>query len=274
MRMKRKGERANGRAGECPCAGSPILRFFNSPVRPFAHSPFRKKAFTLLELILAMMITCLLAAALYGSLWTAFKARDSAVAAVTPVRKLQIAMALIGNGLQCALPMNDNSNNPNSLIGPFEGQPQGAVSQLSPTIEFYAIKSGVDSNDPTQADGVKRIDIQLATLDDGSQALVRNVTPALPGDQQSLVQGQTQATPVQEILCRDVAGFTVQYYDGQNWYDTWDATAYSNALPMAVQIMIQLKAPPGKDPDQGMELTRTFALPAAVPINSSSSGGT
>ncbi|HWB53492.1 MAG TPA: prepilin-type N-terminal cleavage/methylation domain-containing protein, partial [Tepidisphaeraceae bacterium] len=79
----------------------------------------RRNGFTLLELILAMFITCLLAVALYESLWTAFKARDSAEAAVEPVRQLQIAMEMIGKTLQCALPMTSNSNNQMSMIGPF-----------------------------------------------------------------------------------------------------------------------------------------------------------
>jgi prepilin-type N-terminal cleavage/methylation domain-containing protein len=232
----------------------------------------QRPGFTLLELILAMFITCLLAVALYGSLWTAFKARDSAVGAVEPTRELQIAMEMIGKDLQCALPMNVNSINNignTNLIGPFEGQAQGTISQLSDTVEFYAIKNGIDSNDPTQADGVKRIDLELTTLADGTEALVEDVTAALPGDQQSMsVQNQTQAPTVPMILCRNVTSFTAEYYDGQNWDPTWDATAYNDSLPMAVQITIQLKADSAGR--SGMTLTRTFALPVAVPVNSGS----
>ncbi|HWB53509.1 MAG TPA: type II secretion system protein GspJ, partial [Tepidisphaeraceae bacterium] len=149
----------------------------------------------------------------------------------------------------------------------------GTMSQLSDTVEFYAVKSGVDSNDPTKEDGLRRIDLELTTLDDGTQALVENITPTLPGDQQLIgAQQSTQAQSTPEILCRGVASFSAEYYDGQDWNNTWDATAYNDALPMAVQITIQLKSPTNSTDRPGMTLTRVFALPTAVPVNTA--GGT
>jgi prepilin-type N-terminal cleavage/methylation domain-containing protein len=249
-------------------AGLPL----KAPVSPvksrLAHSP----GFTLLELILAMFITCLLAVALYGSLWTAFKARDTAIGAVEPAREMQVTMEMIGRDLQAAVPMSQtNSTGQMALIGPFEGEAQGTTSQLSETVEFYAITNGIDSNDPTQADGMRRIDLEMTTLDDGTQALVENITPALPGDQQLLGSQQpTQAQAVSRVLSRNVASFSAQYSDGQNWYDVWDATAYSDSLPMSVQITIQMKPPANAAGRNGMSMTRIFALPTAISINSSS----
>jgi hypothetical protein len=226
-----------------------------------------------------MFITCLLAIALSGSLWTAFRANDSAYAAIDAPRQMQIAMELIGRDLQAALPESQtNSADPTTaLIGPFEGEAQGTNSQLSPTIEFYAILSGVDSNDPTKADGMKRIDLELTSLDDGTQALVENINPALPGDQQLITSGQSSlAPPVAKVLCRNVASFTAQYSDGQNWYDTWDATAYTPTfnLPMAVQITVQLKPTPleAAKGREGMSMTKTFAIPTGVLINTTTGG--
>jgi prepilin-type N-terminal cleavage/methylation domain-containing protein len=241
---------------------------------PVSPVELRRGAFTLLELILAMFITCLLAVALYGSLWTAFKARDSAVGAVEPAREMQVTMEMIGRDLQCAMPMSQTrSTGAMALIGPFEGETQGSSSQLSDTVEFYAITNGIDSNDPTQADGLRRIDLEITTLDDGTQALVENITPALPGDQELLgSQQSTQAQPRTKVLCRNVASFSAQYSDGQNWYDTWDATAYNDFLPMAVQITIAMKPPTAAAGRAGLSMTRVFALPTAIPVTSTSAG--
>jgi len=60
-----------------------------------ASRSIRRRAFTLLELIIALSLTCLLAASLFASLYVAFKARQVADRAVSPGRSAELAMEML-----------------------------------------------------------------------------------------------------------------------------------------------------------------------------------
>jgi hypothetical protein len=55
-----------------------------------------------------------------------------------------------------------------------------------------------------------------------------------------------------EVLCRDVKGFNVEYFDGTDWQSSWDSTATTpaNMIPVAVRITLELY-PPGGKTDRG-----------------------
>jgi type II secretion system protein J len=206
--------------------------------------------FTLLELLLAMAVTCMLALSLFTSMRTAFKARDSANAAVEPVRAVSIGLEMAGHDLESALPPKG------ILAGPFYGVAMGTPgAEGGDMVEFYAVGGGIDSNDPTRADGVRRIQVTLERMPDGTGALVRRV-------QRNLLAMQ-ESPPEYEVLCRNVAAFEVTYFDGTTWAESWDSTAMTDTLPLAVQMTVQLAPDPNRPNVPGYHLTRTFALPCA-----------
>ena len=70
-----------------------------------------------------------------------------------------------------------------------------------------------------------------------------------------LLSEQAQA-PDQEIICRNVTGFTAQYFDGTVWNSVWDSTQENNTVPMAVQLTLSVQ-------DQNNQIhnyTHTFML--------------
>jgi general secretion pathway protein J len=212
----------------------------------------QSRGFTLLELILAMTITCMLGMTLYATLRTAFRAQTSATDSVEALRSAQIAFQLMGRDISSALPPTG------ILAGPFYGIPLGSGSDLSDTVEFYAITGGVsDDADPTRADGMRRIDLTLDNGPDGTRCLMRRV--------QRNLTAMEEFPPDQEILCRNVASFTCRYFDGMSWQDSWDSTAENDTLPLAVELTLEL-APTGRNP-RGYRLTRTFMLPCSVASN-------
>ena len=71
--------------------------------------------------------------------------------------------------------------------------------------------------------------------------------------------------PTDEIVCRDVASFSLSYYDGMTWQNTWDSTTtggQSGYLPVAVQATIELR---GKDGKAGPKFTQVLLVPCGVP---------
>ena len=231
------------------------------------------KAFTLLELILALTLTVGVTAILGSSLYTAFRAKGAIEKAVDAARASSTAADIIAHEIPLALPPSpsnapsgevqlpgSNTNLQNgTLIGPFEGTDQ--------TLDYF-----ISGNEPkADLQGDVREVIYLLVPDDtpatssvtaGTQLLVRRVETNLLQDNPDI--------PPDEILAKDVLNFTLQYYDGNDWYDAWDSTQQSNRLPLAVQFTIEL-APLRPGQPSRIE-TRTVPLPLATPSSTDTTG--
>ncbi len=183
---------------------------------------FSQSGFTLLELILAMGMIAMLAVSLYATLRVAFKARDSAVSGITVMRAANVAMDMLGQDLESALP-------PTGLLaGAFLAQHNGDVQTSLDVLEFYCVGSS-DSLDPPRSSGFRKVDLGMLPSPDGrGYLLVRHVTHNLLAPQ--------EVQPDEEILCRNVKSFSLRYYDGEQWQEDWDSTQLGNILPVAVQV--------------------------------------
>jgi len=210
----------------------------------------KTRAFTLLEMLVATALVAILAGSLYASLAIAFKARRSATDAVDPVRKVEIALAMVGEDLRCAMVPKG------VLAGPFLGQ-EGTDDRghNADTLEFYCAASS-----PEQAEGIgdiKKIDLACELSDDlRSHVLARYVTT-------NLLAPRT-VEPTREVLCRGVFAFNLRYFDGSEWLDSWDSTVEDNALPCAIEVTLQLEDP--RQPDSnvcGYYSSKVFLFPCA-----------
>ncbi len=212
----------------------------------------RHRGFTLLEIILAMTMVAVLSMSLYMSLRAGIKARNGSIGIVTPIRAAEVAMEMIRQDLESALPP----------VGLLAGQIQSGGFQVQGTcgfvgmhqndadaIQFYCI--GDDSEllsaaanlDQTKQGGVRKVQFYVTTLSDGTpNVLVRGITNNL--------LSQVTTDPDEEVLCRNVKSFTLRYWDAssQTWQDEWDSTQLSNAMPTAVEVTLQLQWP---DKDNG-----------------------
>lgn len=218
-----------------------------------------QSGFTLLELILAMGMISMLAVSLYGTLRVAFKARESATSGIAPMRSANVALDLLGQDLESALP-------PTGLLaGAFLAQHLGDVQNSQDTIEFYAIGTS-DSLDPPASAAFRKIDIGMVPSPDGKgYVLLRRITSNLLSPQ--------EVTPEEEILCRHVRSFALQYYDGTQWYQDWDSTQMGDILPVAVQVDLQIQT--GTDSQAPLyHASRVFSFACHTDQATTSSGTT
>jgi prepilin-type N-terminal cleavage/methylation domain-containing protein len=237
-----------------------------------------KRAFTLMEMILAMAMVAMLAGGMYMSLTIAFKARDIANAAVTPMRSAAITMDLIRQDFESVPPAGPAEDPlvPPTLSGPFYGTAQsgGRDGALLSTVQFHTISRDhlpADVVNPL-AEGIRGIELGVRS-EGGTSVLVRRVTRNL------LAPSLSQ--PQEEILCRGVRSFTLRYYDGSAWHEEWDSTLLGDALPFAVEVTLEIDKPASQTSSpwftdaqaNAYRVVRVFPLPCAKPVDASQAGG-
>jgi type II secretion system protein J len=208
------------------------------------------RAFTLLEMLVATALVAILACSLYASLGIAFKARRSALAAIEPVRKADLAVDLLAEDLRCAVVPKG------VLAGPFVGEDGlDTVGRDADLLVFYTT-----TNSPEPAVGVgdiKKVELGCEPAADGrTQVLVRLVTTNLLAPK--------EPEPVREILCRGVFAFNLRYYNGTEWLDSWDSTVEDNTLPYAIEVVLQLEEGRQELNGGGHRITRVILVPCGV----------
>ena len=214
-----------------------------------------RKAFTLIELLLALALAAMLAAALHGAMSTAWRAKTSAEGAVEPTRAGSIAMEIIAHDLAAAPPPPSSDSSATHLGGPFTGTHQASSgSGDNDDLEFRTLAREEGKDDDALGDGMKIVEY-LVQPDADSPTLIRRVTRNILATQ--------DVRSVDEPICRNVRGLTFKYYDGTDWQTDWDSTAVGDVLPLAVMVTIQLNDPKvtgGQTPGV-REITRVVPLP-------------
>jgi len=232
--------------------------------------PMPQKAFTLIELVVAMAIVAIMAVSLYASVRIAFKSQASAQAAVEPSRTAELAMEFIRQDLDNACPRAGNNGQialaTGRLRGDFIGNDStGDNNKDSDDLNFYTTAEAAEH--PSANGEVKNVELLIATPQNASErALVRRVTRNLLS---ALVP-----TPDEEVLCRGVTALNLRYYDGTTWADSWDSTALNNALPTAVEVTLELERPNTLGSTQTFRFTRVFIMSCATPPSDDTDSGT
>jgi prepilin-type N-terminal cleavage/methylation domain-containing protein len=238
--------------------------------------------FTLLELLVALFIGAILTVVMFESLNVANLARKSTERAIAPSRTAQIALDLLRSDLSNVPPVvsNTDSTKAATLATMFSGQQNSDDrGQEADILDFFTLGDaplwpqsqsylnaggglgsavgggggGMGMNGGAQQYGTngnwvphsecKQIEITI-DVPNGSNdhCLVRRVWHNV----QTLNQNFDQTNPDQEeVICRGVESFTVQYFDGYEWLDSWDSTQSDNQLPVAVQITLEIDPPAG-----------------------------
>lgn len=180
----------------------------------------RTRAFTLLELMLAIAITAILAATVYASLMVATRTRDRAAEAVGKGRAITLALDLVRRDLQSIPPPTG------TMAGAFLGADDHELDEVT-----FTTANAYLPPDDRLADLINvRIALAEDPDDDRSLMLVREITTNL------LAPSATE--PQVQVLVRGVTGLDLQYSDGADWIDDWDSTQYDNTLPLAVKVTL------------------------------------
>jgi type II secretion system protein J len=206
-----------------------------------------------------MTIVVILALTMYKAMNFALQARRNATAAVDRMRAANIAADILSQDLQSVLP-------PTGIFaGAFMGTKVAGPTGGADTMQFFCIGHDSTHDDQPMAEGIRRIDLALRT-DVTPPMLVRQVTRNL--------LPTVQPPPEEEVVCRNVRAFTVQYFDGVTWQEDWDSTGVGDVLPMAVAITLELDPPEGTQSGaKPIVVSRVIPLACAKTLDAQTGGG-
>jgi type II secretion system protein J len=215
-------------------------------LRPRIGSP----AFTLVEVMVAMVILGLVVAAIYASWYAIIKGSRAAQVAATEVQRLRIAMETVE---QAFVGVRMFTGNPDLYA--FEVEADGNYTSLS----FAAKLPRSFPRSGRYGDfDVRRVTFTVESSNGRENELVLRQTPLLmdpdPDDEQFPL-----------VLARDVTAFSVEFWDTNKfkWLDEWKQT---NQLPKLVRVTLGVGHADNYRSEPREYVTRVVAVPAsAVP---------
>ena len=202
-----------------------------------------EKAFTLVEMILAIGVTAIVLAAVNAVLFTALHLRQVTTDVVDAATPVDQAFTYLRRDLQCVVtPTNGTSR---VLSGGFRlGNGINSAGISDPVAAEIFTATGALSERAPWAD-IQRVCYGLKNSTDGSgrRDLYRSVTRNL----------LSISTPdvTDQLMLSGVESIKFSGYDGAQWQEVWDTTdpssVYTN-LPLAVRVEIRLA---GNDKNAG-----------------------
>ncbi len=214
----------------------------------------REKAFTLIELMVAVTLGVAVIAAAYSALWSSidgsrrldrYVEESTTLANLSDTMKHQFANAFYN-------PASDLA--PVFTVTPSDQTAASAQAGQAPadSISFsYAWQSTLAETDPQYPYYTVTYFIADATTDSPG-GLSRRIGPLWPRD--------VADEPKDELIAPEVRGLGIQCFDGTSWTNQWDVTA--SGLPRAVRLDLYVDGDRfGKDPwriDAAASSTSTF----------------
>ncbi len=224
-----------------------------------------RNGFTLMEVILAVVITALISVTLFTSMRIAFQTRERAEDRLAGRQAARVSLDLLATDVSAVLSPTGR------IAGPFLGSDgrMGAAREAD-QLSFVTASPTL----PTADDLGDLRGVEIALADDperdDTQLLVRYVTANL--------LASTTPQPTTQVLARGVVAFNARYFDGGDWLDDWDSTEQDDTLPLAIEVTLTLRPEQQREhPDNDIDgdditIVRLIRLPTA-PLPASSTGG-
>jgi type II secretion system protein J len=194
-------------------------------------SASQSKAFTLLEIMVALALFSLVALAIYSSFMAVVRGSKVGLESAAKVQRSRMAMQMIETALLCARSFDANTRY-YWFVG--ENGSDATLSFVAKLPESFPRSGKFGDFD------VRRVTFALEQGRDGGKQLVLRQQPLLMD-----LDIDEKEHPV--VVAKDVKSFEMQFWDGRSrdWIDQWDQT---NRIPPKVWITLQFAGPDATHP--------------------------
>jgi type II secretion system protein J len=190
----------------------------------------KRRAFTLIELVVAMAGCAIILVAIYSVFSRAVHLRDDATARTREVRVRGHALSILRDDLRNAW-VSGGTTNPLAKV--MTGSPQSPNGSFPGYLKFTTTTGRDDRADVSNE--VQQVEYYIVTdpaaTDRKAGMLVRTVDRDL--------LATMREKPPEETLLSGVESMDVSFFDGSNWQTSWSYSATGDPLPQAVRVRIQ-----------------------------------
>jgi type II secretion system protein J len=208
-------------------------------------TPAPTQAFTLLEVLIAVVAFAIVLAAINGVFYGGLRLRNKTIASFDEALPLQQTLAIIKRDIaNIVLPGGTLSGSLQTSPTTGLNASSGSTANLGAMLpgqagpSFYTASAIIDETSPfaeIQKVSYVLVDSTNRTLGkDLFRSVTRNLLPSL------------QEQPVQQPMLSGVETLSFLFYDGTQWRNTWDSTTtdpktgLTNTLPQAIKLQIAL----------------------------------
>ena len=221
----------------------------------------KRRAFTLIELLMALAACAVILAAIYGVFSRAIHLRDNATQRTREVRVRAHAASMLRNDLRNALVSGG------TLAATLEGSPESHGGGFPGYLKFTAT-TAKDVDDEFGGD-VQEIEYYIArdqqATDQKNGVLVRTINRDL--------LNTVKQTATEERVLAGVESMDVSFYSSTAWKTSWEVTTDSKTLPEAVRVTIQPAAGADGRKPAPIEVLVPWTTQSAIEATTTTTGG-
>jgi len=190
--------------------------------------PLHRQAFTLIEVLIAVVVSAIVLAAMNGVFYGAIRLREKTTRAVEEGLPIQQTLAVLKRDLQGIMAPGG------MLAGTLQSGSGSSSMEQDAGTEIYTSTGRMDETSPwgdvQKAAYLLRspTNRQARTGKDLIRAVTRNLLPT------------TLDEPEEQWLLGDVERLEFFYYSGTEWKNSWDSTTEESGLPKAIKVQIEL----------------------------------
>jgi len=227
----------------------------------------RRRGFTLIELVTAMMVSVLLIGTAFSTFWTATHAWEKAKRRTEMFRLLQGAAELITRQLRAMQPPFFEENSVCFAVD--DGDEEGDYDSI-------AFLSNANPRVPSDLDLSDLCEVEFY-IDTGEREVAEDETVIAGTPGEGGLWMRIDPTPDDDPLGGgylvqiggQIVSFDLRFFDGTEWLDEW---YYDTEAPVAVEFTLTVADSDGLE--NPMTLTRLVVIPMAERINSQTTSWT
>lgn len=191
-------------------------------------TPHVARAFTLIEVLLALAVSAIVLAAISGVFYSAVRLRERTTALLDDAAPLHHALVLLRRDLQGALPPGGVT------VGDFKSGLLNTGSAQGFGLQFYTTTGVINENAPWG--DIQEVTYQLRDAADRNHALGRDLIRTVTRN----LLATTVLNSDEQWLMGNIQSLEFACFDGLDWRDAWDTSAGNTNLPIAIRVRIQL----------------------------------
>lgn len=218
----------------------------------------RRRAFTLLELLVAMVILTIAMSITFQAFSSTLRGWKRGMEVIDGIKHGDFAMGQLASALNSTLYFFNPRKNYAFLV-----EKDTANGLPADTLSFVTVSGAFMPVHSPFATTPHRLKLYIEDDDRGHPALFAIAMPAIAGDEESIHEYEAEYAADPYLVSRSVQGLEILFYDAEEeeWVEEWEE---ENSIPERIQLMVYVASDDADE--EPIVFTRTLEIPVATSV--------